>query len=382
MIANLGSWAYDKQIDALYYTVNYNNKTVMVTYGPTKYYGEINIPDHVLIEGERYNVIGIGKRAFWFCEKLETISLPNSISIINEEAFSHCIMLQDVIIPNSVQSVDWGAFHGCSSLTSIKISESIKEIPEEFLGSCEQLINIYIPSSVEKIGPYAFNCRNLNEVTIAAPNVPLTNNYAFGQLNLGNMTLRVPSSSMEDYKTSTPWNQFGCIKSIEENTSNTEKCAKPTIQYKYGKLFCISVTPEAEVISEIRNVDAKKYFDNIISLSATYDITAYATKSGYDNSDIATATLVWATATFTSEDATNAKEITVDALPLLITQNDGVLTVSGLQDGETITAYSTDGKQIARSKAIGNAVLLNLSELQGKVAVLNVGGKSTKVMVK
>lgn len=141
-------------------------------------------------------------------------------------------------------------------------------------------------------------------------------------------------------------------------------------------------TDGATVVSEVTVADAKKSYDLHVPLTATYNITAHATKSGYDDSEITTATLVWATATFTTDQATSAKSIYVDSTPLLITQSEGILTVSGLQDGDVISAYSTDGKNVVTSKAIGNAALLNLSELQGKIAVLNVAGKSAKVLVK
>lgn len=83
----------------------------------------------------------------------------------------------------------------------------------------------------------------------------------------------------------------------------------------------------------------------------------------------------------TEGETSDAKEINVDAMSLLITQSEGMVAVSGANDGDVVTAYGTDGKQLATTKAIGKEALLNLSDLQGKVAIINVGGKSAKVMV-
>lgn len=95
------------------------------------------------------------------------------------------------------------------------------------------------------------------------------------------------------------------------------------------------------------------------------------------------ATAPWSNASsFSPYTTSDVKAMTANAQSLLITQSEGILIVSGLQNGDVISAYSIDGKNVATSKAIGNAALLNLSELQGKVAVLNVAGKSAKVMVK
>lgn len=67
--------------------------------------------------------------------------------------------------------------------------------------------------------------------------------------------------------------------------------------YKNGHLYFSTATPGAQVITEIKCTDVKTYQNVLdISLSASYDIKAYATKSGYGylDSDRAWATLVWA----------------------------------------------------------------------------------------
>jgi len=51
-----------------------------------------------------------------------------------------------------------------------------------------------------------------------------------------------------------------------------------------------------EYVYEIKDTDIKKGYDAKVSLSATYNISVYATKTGYENSDVATATLVWTVA--------------------------------------------------------------------------------------
>lgn len=58
-----------------------------------------------------------------------------------------------------------------------------------------------------------------------------------------------------------------------------------------------------------------------------------------------------------------------------------MVTVSGLADGDVITAYNTNGVMVATSTAIGDAALLDLSDLRGKIAVLKVNGKSAKIKV-
>lgn len=241
-----------------------------------------------------------------------------------------------------------------------------------------------IGNSVTNIGSKAFaGCNKLETVTCLAEKVPFTATDAFSESYVNYSTLIVPEASLQAYKTTAPWSEFGTFKTVEGgDTPQTQKCAKPSIAYENGKLYFVTATPEAQVISDIADSDVKRHYDGCVELTATYNITAYATRAGYEDSDVATATLVWATATFTPGEETSAKEIAVDALPLLITQEDGMVTVSGVADGAMVTAYSSNGTMVASAKAIGNAALLNLSDLQGKVAVLNVGGKSAKIAIK
>ena len=53
-----------------------------------------------------------------------------------------------------------------------------------------------------------------------------------------------------------------------------KQCAKPTINYKRGKLTFSCDTEGAEIVTEITDSDIKKYHDAVIDLTATYPATA------------------------------------------------------------------------------------------------------------
>ena len=60
----------------------------------------------------------IGDNAFWNCENLTSITIPDSVTSIEEAAFSGCTSLTSVTIPDSVTSIEKGAFSYCTSLTA------------------------------------------------------------------------------------------------------------------------------------------------------------------------------------------------------------------------------------------------------------------------
>lgn len=62
-------------------------------------------------------------------------------------------------------------------------------------------------------------------------------------------------------------------------------------------------------IPEITDTDIKRHDDTIIPLAAAYRISAYAMKSGYENSDVAAATLYWVKANVCIETKINTAKM-------------------------------------------------------------------------
>lgn len=113
------------------------------------------------------NVTAIGNDAFINCDRLTSISIPNSVQSIGRYAFFGCSSLTSISIPNSVQSIGGYAFNSCSSLTSIKISNSVEKIEDSAFSHCSSLKNVTIPGKVTTIGVCAFyKCSSLESINI------------------------------------------------------------------------------------------------------------------------------------------------------------------------------------------------------------------------
>ena len=76
----------------------------------------------------RKGVKVIGDRAFFFCESLTNINIPNSVTTIGDSAFWYCEFLTNINIPNSVTTIGNEVFGACKSLTSITIPNSVVTI--------------------------------------------------------------------------------------------------------------------------------------------------------------------------------------------------------------------------------------------------------------
>ena len=136
----------------------------------TKYAGsdkEVVIPSTV--NGKK--VTSIGEKAFYFCESLTKVTIPNSVTSIGEDAFFYCRSLASVTIPNSVISIGDSAFYGCASITSITIPNSVASMDECAFYGCTGLKSITIPNSVTSIASTAFmDCSSLANITVGSKN--------------------------------------------------------------------------------------------------------------------------------------------------------------------------------------------------------------------
>ena len=147
-----------------------------------------------------------------------------------------------------------------------------------------------IGESVSWINYNAFaNCQQLSDVYCLAENVPSTDPNAFNNSYIEYATLFVPSASLNNYLNVEPWKNFKNKVALESgDTPAVEKCATPTITFENGKIKFSCQTEGVEYVSEITTADIKTYYDGELTPTFKYNVSVYATKAGYENSDTAT----------------------------------------------------------------------------------------------
>ena len=177
-IVGVKAFAYDieaKNEDGVTIYYNWiNDKTELeVTYNYNGYSGNIVIPNSITYEDKSYNVTTIGYHAFYECKNLRCITIPSSVTSMNE-AFYDCTYLssvnindieawcrisfaksfysnplyyahhlflngeeiKDLVIPNNVTSINDYVFNGCSELTSLTIPSSVTYIGANAFYGC------------------------------------------------------------------------------------------------------------------------------------------------------------------------------------------------------------------------------------------------------
>ena len=333
----------------------------------------------------------IGNQAFIECSGLTSVTIGNSVTSIGNYAFECCSGLTSITIPNSVTSIGDGAFLGCSGLTSVTIGNSVTSIGEGAFYDCSGLTSVTIPNSVTSIGWAAFNGCDIPTVISLIEN-PFTiegktsDRRVFTQNTFNNATLYVPSGTIEKYKATDGWKDFVFIE--ENGTPPTpptpptpETCEKPTIGYSNGKLTFACSTEGATCHYSITDTDIKTGSGNEVQLTATYNISVYATKAGCENSDVAIATLCWIDVTPQTEGLMNGVAQIPSNVVLVKTDN-GFITVEGVDDGIQVSAYTANGVLAGSAVSSNGGALLNTNIRPGNAAIVKIGEKSIKVVMK
>ena len=240
------------------------------------------------------------------------------------------------------------------------------------------MTSITIPNSVTSIRDEAFSyCSNLENLYCYAENLFYIGVDIFKESYIKYATLHVPSSAISYYQTTEPWSGFGTIKALEGTDVETKKCETPSISIVDGKLIFSCATEGVEYESEVTCSDVNKYYSNEINLAACYDIKVTAMKTGYDNSDLATAKLYWLTSSGSLEGVSINN---VSMRGIAIQSAGGFINISGLDNNEKVSFYGIDGKSLGSATAINGTT--SFAAKSGSVVVAKIGKESIKIAVK
>ena len=147
------------------------------------------------------SVTSIEEDAFYGCTSLTSVTIPNSITSIELDTFNDCTSLTGITIPNSVTNIGNGAFYGCTSLTSVTIPDSVTSLGVDIaefgsygaFADCTSLTSVTIPGRVASIGPSLFaGCTTLTSVRIANGITTIGDEMFAGCTSLTSVT--IPSS--------------------------------------------------------------------------------------------------------------------------------------------------------------------------------------------
>lgn len=120
----------------------------------------------------------IGAYAFASCTSLTSLSLVGNFQTIGEQAFAYCGMTS-LTTDADITSIGEYAFSHCTSLTSLSLTGSVQTIGYQAFACCTSLTSLSLTGDIQKIGDYAFGyCSSLYTATLSK-NLTSIGTYAF-----------------------------------------------------------------------------------------------------------------------------------------------------------------------------------------------------------
>ncbi len=300
---SISALAYDFEVDGIYYNIlSLEDLTCEVTYnaenkssyqrsffdyrgeksGTTSlnatypsYSGSLTIPSTVNYKGRILSVTGIGNYAFLNCTELKSLSLPSSITQINE------------VLVSSNYDCYAGAFDYCGIETLVAGNAYILEMFNQSYASAsgyktkDNLKNIVLSEDFN--GVIGVNFSGYKKLVSIRSNTivpPLFSEYIhFSNNQYLNILINVPASTVEKYKNTYPWSKFWDCFAIDDSMTPPNILGSYDFEVDgiyYNILSLEGLTCEVTYNAENKSSYQRSFFDyrgeksGTTSLNATY----------------------------------------------------------------------------------------------------------------
>ena len=170
------------------------------------------------------------------CVKLKSISIPATVTAIEDRAFENCRMLSSVTFAKNgalTRIGNW-AFYNNHELTNLVVPEGVTEVGHAAFYGCTYLKEMTLPSTMQTIADNAFSqCQKVSKITVNATTPPVVEPKTFEDIDR-NIPLYVPVGTASQYKQADYWCEFfnvieqDALSSVENlnapsSTTNTQK---------------------------------------------------------------------------------------------------------------------------------------------------------------
>lgn len=359
------------------------------SYG-NEYSGDVVIPEEVTYGDITRKVTAIGEEAFKRCYNLTSVNIPDGVTKIGDNAFRDCYNLTSVNIPEGVTSLGTSAFEYCKNLISINIPNSVTSLGTHVFYMCSSLTSASIPSSVTKMGDGVFRaCSSLTSVTIPDNITSIPRRAFAGCSSLPSVTIPENVTSIEMY----------AFQSCSSLTSITIPNSVTSI-ISYAFQYCTNLT-SVIIGSGVTRIVYKVFDDANVSTVISLIEEPFAIDGKDDNNRTFSpntydnATLYVPKGTIEKYKATDgwkdfvhieeglpANIDNVSANTMQIQSEGGIIRVLGCNDEEQICVYSINGTEAGSAVSQNNAATIPTNIQPGSIAIVKVGDKSIKIMMK
>lgn len=326
-------------IDGLRYLLNSDSLTATLMANTEKYTGDIVVPESIIAkDGNAYKITDFGYQCFQNCSGLTSVEIPSSITSLVDNCFQNCSGLKSITIPSSVTSLGVSCFQNCKGLTSIEIPSSVTSLGYKSFSGCSSLTTMTIPSSVTSIGGWCFDgCSALTSIKLSSAVASLEDGCFAGCGSLTSITIPASVTSLGKM----------CFSDCNLENIYFKGSIPKNTKYASIPTTCRIYVP-SEYLQEYKDA-LGFYYNNIYS---------------WNSNEV-------------NDDPTNIYQAKTRGF--VATVHDGVVSISGLDNGEEVKFYAADGKFIGQTVATDGTASYAASEA---LVIAKVGYGSIKIVVK
>jgi hypothetical protein len=158
------------------------------------------------------------------CKYLQSITIPATVTEIDDSAFENCRSLKSIIFEgeetpqgathraaaegSALWRIGSWAFYNCHQLEHLTIPEGVTEVGDAAFYGCSYLEDMTLPSTVQEIGDNTFAlCAKVKMIHVKAMTPPAIKAKTFFDVNR-RIPVYVPDEVVEAYKSDPYWSEF------------------------------------------------------------------------------------------------------------------------------------------------------------------------------
>ena len=227
-------------VDGVKYEVVSSNMLFVRGFDPETIKEAVEIISTLNYGGRSYSTYAIENKAFYECQKMTSVMIPDGLNQIHQGAFNNCPNLAAVAIPSSVQNISEQAFISCRSLLNVVINsnwiaqkkfiyrmfgyqvqkftfaETIERLGDSAFEQCGTMTTLVMKSTgVLYLGNSSLSqCSSLKHIYLYVTTPP-TYGSAFENTDISKIQVHVPESAVEAFCASDYWMYFNRIVAIK-----------------------------------------------------------------------------------------------------------------------------------------------------------------------
>jgi hypothetical protein len=137
----------------------------------------------------------VGADAFRFCDNLQMVKLSDALQRLEQYTFSQCNKLRAVVFGKNLRFIGESAFYDCEQLSFVDLPDTVEVIEAEAF-ECSGLKELRLPNKIRELNLNIFNrCYELGEITLGENIEHILSQWEKPYY----VSIRVPKDKIDDY---------------------------------------------------------------------------------------------------------------------------------------------------------------------------------------